>query len=64
LEVNFVWTQLKLNDYYKKQTAAPVYFLQEQRKAIEPSPSKELTKDSSPTTRRSKAKKEEKNKDD
>ncbi len=63
LDVNFVWTQLKLNDYYKKQSAAPVYFLQEQRKAIEASPSKDLTKDSS-TTRKSKAKKEERYKDD
>jgi hypothetical protein len=62
LDVNFVWTQLKLNDYYKKQPVAPVYFLQEQRKPIESFPSKDLTKE--PSTRKSKAKKEEIYKDD
>jgi hypothetical protein len=38
-----MWTQLKVNDFYKKQTSAPIYFLQEKRKIIEFA-SKELVK--------------------
>jgi hypothetical protein len=46
LEANFVWTQLKVNEFYKKQAAAPVYFLQEQRKPFEAFVSKDITKES------------------
>ena len=64
LEVNFVWTQLKVNDFFKKQTPAPIYFLQEKRKHTEPT-SKELAKETTrDSSRRIKPKKEEKPKDD
>jgi hypothetical protein len=46
LDVNFVWTQLKVNDFYKKQTTAPTYFMQEQRKPFESILSKDMTKES------------------
>lgn len=53
-----MWTQLKVNDFFKKQTAAPPYFMQEQRKPIEYAISKDITKESiAGQTRKIKAKK-------
>ena len=60
-----MWTQLKVNDFFKKQTAAPPYFMQEQRKPLEYAISKDMTKESiAGQARKVKAKKEEKYKDD
>ena len=35
LDVNFIWTQLKLPDYFKKQTSAAIWMVSDSQKNIE-----------------------------
>ncbi len=50
-----MWTQLKNNDFFKKQTPAPLFFLQEKRKRTEAS---KEAKDEPRESHKSKGKKE------